>query len=289
MLQAGQMKRINWLHTSLLLGFHIYAGLQMMSVPLKAPTFIWMFVYAIITGICHTAGLWSNIAEAKIWIILGYHRLWSHRSYDAHPILRLFLAIVGAGAFRQSIRWFALHHRAHHRYSDTSRDPSNPTRGFFFAHIGWMMVQDEEDYADIDISDVESDSIVMWQEKHIVLLSVLAGICFPVLVAGLGWGDWKGGLVYAALVRVIVVWHSSFSVNSLAHNFGERPYSKRGTARNNHIVAIITLGEGYHNFHHRHPSDYRNGIQWYDCDPTKWVIFVCSQVGLASGLKRIKH
>lgn len=222
-------------------------------------------------------------------MILGYHRLWSHRSYKAHPILRLFLAIVGAGAFRQSIRWFALHHRAHHRYCGTNRDPCNPTRGFFYAHIGWMMLRDENDYADIDISDVENDPIVMWQERNILLLSVLGGVCFPVLVAGISWGDWMGGFVYAALLRVIIVWHISFSVNSFAHKFGERPYSTNGTARNNHLVAVLTLGEGYHNFHHRHPSDYRNGVQWYDFDPTKWLIWVCAQVGLASGLKRIRH
>lgn len=111
------------------------------------------------------------------------------------------------------------------------------------------------------------------------------GFIFPTLVAGLGWGDFKGGFIYAAVLRLCFVHHSTFCVNSLAHWLGESPFDDKHTPRDHVITALVTIGEGYHNFHHQFPMDYRNAIKWYQYDPTKWFISIASWLGLASHLK----
>ena len=112
---------------------------------------------------------------------------------------------------------------------------------------------------------------------------------FPTLVAGLGWNDWYGGFLYAGILRSFFVNQATFCVNSLAHWIGEQPYDDRRSSRDHLITALITMGEGYHNFHHEFPSDYRNGIEWYQPDITKWGIKLCEQLGLAYDLKRFRQ
>jgi len=107
----------------------------------------------------------------------------------------------------------------------------------------------------------------------------------PTVICGFGWGDWKGGYIYAGVIRLVFVHHSTFCVNSLAHWLGESPFDDKHTPRDHLVTALVTIGEGYHNFHHQFPMDYRNAIRWYQYDPTKWFIWVCQQVGLASHLK----
>lgn len=115
---------------------------------------------------------------------------------------------------------------------------------------------------------------------------MFTGFIVPALVTGLGWGNWRGGILYGGSLRIIITWHSTFCVNSLAHWAGEQPFNDRNSPRNHIFTAIITLGEGYHDFHHKFPSDYRNGIEWYQIDPTKWIIWIWKQLGLASNLKK---
>jgi stearoyl-CoA desaturase (delta-9 desaturase) len=114
-------------------------------------------------------------------------------------------------------------------------------------------------------------------------------LLFPCLVAGLGWGDWKGGLIYAGILRLFVVQQATFCVNSLAHWIGDQPFDDRNSPRDHVLTALVTLGEGYHNFHHEFPADYRNAIEWHQYDPTKWCIWVWKQVGLASNLKTCRR
>ncbi|KAF9205700.1 hypothetical protein BGZ49_003676 [Haplosporangium sp. Z 27] len=242
-----------------------------LTTELQTKTFIWAFIYYYCTGLGITA---------------GYHRLWAHRAYNAGPAMSFVLALLGAGAVEGSIKWWSRGHRAHHRWTDTEKDPYSAHRGLFFSHIGWMLIKRpgwKIGHADVD--DLNKNKLVQWQHKHYLALVIFMGIVFPTLVAGLGWGDWRGGYFYAAITRLVFVHHATFCVNSLAHWLGDGPFDDRHTPRDHFITAFLTLGEGYHNFHHQFPQDYRNAIRFYQYDPTKWVIAVCAFFGLASHLK----
>lgn len=225
-------------------------------------------------------------------ITMGYHRLHSHRAYSAHPILDLVLSVMGAGAFQGSIKWWARNHRAHHRYIDTNKDPYNAKRGFWWSHLGWMIFkQNYEELGHADISDLTSNKIVMWQHKHYLKLAIFSGIILPTLICGIFWGDWMGGYFYAAFLKIFTLHHTTFFINSLAHSplIGAQNFSKEHTSHDSWICALLTFGEGYHNFHHEFAQDYRNGIKWYHWDPAKWMIRLSEIVGLASRLVRIPN
>jgi stearoyl-CoA desaturase (delta-9 desaturase) len=153
--------------------------------------------------------------------------------------------------------------------------------------MGWLLFPTPEKWGAVDVSDLKKDTVVVWQDKYYVPLAGMVSMLFPSMVAHVGWNDWQGGLLYAGAIRVYLGLHFTFLVNSLAHWMGDQPYGDKFTPRQNLLVAIITCGEGYHNFHHVFPSDYRNGVHWYDLDPTKWFIWSCEQLRLASQLSRI--
>jgi stearoyl-CoA desaturase (delta-9 desaturase) len=158
-----------------------------------------------------------------------------------------------------------------------------------YSHIGWMvMKQNPKRVGRTDISDLNGDPVVVWQHKHYLWVVFFMGLIFPTLVAGLGWGDWKGGFIYAGILRIFFVQQATFCVNSLAHWLGEQPFDDRNSPRDHVITALVTLGEGYHNFHHEFPSDYRNAIEWHQYDPTKWSIWTWKQLGLAYDLKQFR-
>ncbi|OAR00186.1 hypothetical protein LLEC1_07849 [Akanthomyces lecanii] len=201
----------------------------------------------------------------------------------------MFLALLGAGAVQGSILWWAKHHRVHHRYTDTSKDPYSVHKGLFFAHFGWMVFkQTPKDRGRTDISDLTEDAIVIWQHKNYLGLMTMFYLVFPTFVCGYCWHDWVGGFVYGGIVRAFLAQQATFCVNSLAHWLGEQPFDDRKSPRDHALTALVTNGEGYHNFHHEFPSDYRCGIDWWQYDPTKWSIYIWDRVGLAHSLKRFR-
>jgi stearoyl-CoA desaturase (delta-9 desaturase) len=221
--------------------------------------------------------------------ILGYHRLWSHRSYKAKLPLRIFLAAAGAGAVEGSARWWSAGHRSHHRYTDTDKDPYSVRKGLLYSHLGWMvMKQNPKRIGRTDITDLNEDPVVVWQHKNYLKSVLFMGVILPTLVCGLGWGDWLGGYVYAGILRIFFIQQATFCVNSLAHWLGDQPFDDRNSPRDHVITALVTLGEGYHNFHHEFPSDYRNAIQWWQYDPTKLFIKAMSLIGLAYDLNTFR-
>jgi stearoyl-CoA desaturase (delta-9 desaturase) len=223
-------------------------------------------------------------------ITVGYHRLFSHRAFQAHWMVQAITAFAGAGAFEGSVKWWGRNHRIHHRYIDTDMDPYNAKRGFFFSHMGWMiMKQDYGILGRVDISDFHRNPIVMFQHRFYFPIAMISGILLPTLIAGLGWGDWLGGYFYAGLAKVVFVHQTTFCINSLAHSslFGaQQGYSENHTSHDSLVCAFVTLGEGYHNFHHEFANDYRNGIKWYHLDPSKWIIRALEMCGLAWSLVR---
>ena len=214
----------------------------------------------------------------------GYHRLFSHRAYEASPLLQSFFAFFGAMAAQNSILWWCSMHRIHHRYVDQEWDPYSIKRGFLWAHIFWIFFRNPDAGSFENSPDLEANPIVRWQHNWTKVILVVGGFGLPALV---GWmfGDAIAGLLWGGFLRVVVVHHSTFFVNSLAHTLGEPSYDSEVSARDNWLVALLTLGEGYHSFHHRFASDYRNGIRWYQWDPTKWFIRLLHSMGLTSNLR----
>ena len=217
----------------------------------------------------------------------GYHRLWSHTSYRASNCLKVFLALGGAGAGEGSIRWWARNHRAHHRYTDTNLDPYSVNKGLLYSHMGWLiMKQNPKRIGRVDISDLNEDPIVVWQHQNYLPVVICMALLLPTLLSGLLWGDWAGGFIYAGILRMALVHQATFCVNSLAHWLGDQPFDAGKSSRDHFLTALLALGEGYHNFHHEFPSDYRNATKWYQYDPTKWVIRIWEYLGLAYDVKQ---
>ncbi len=222
-----------------------------------------------------------------ISITAGYHRLWSHKTYKAHPLLRFLFALGGACALQNDVFNWASDHRRHHQHvDDNDRDPYSAGRGLWFSHIGWIIrdyPSGERDFS--NIKDLQRDPILRWQHKHYLSLVLLMNVGLPAFLGYLN-GDIIGMLLLAGLLRLVLSQHVTWLINSAAHRWGKRNYSEKSSARDNPVLALFTYGEGYHNYHHTFQWDYRNGIKWYHYDPTKWLIRGCEMIGLTSDLKR---
>ena len=227
----------------------------------------------------------------------GYHRCFSHRSHEARWPLRLFYAVFGASAFQDSIVRWSSDHRSHHKYVDNHpSDPYSSKKGFFWSHMGWIFVHVGEQRPVEGVDDLKADPIVRWQEKWLWPIAIFVGFFLPAIVGGVigliypSTGGWLaraiGGFVWGGLIKVVVIHHTTFLINSAAHWTGRQPYDSSNTSKDNDILAFLTLGEGYHNFHHAFVADYRNGIRWWQFDPTKWWIRFWNIFGLTHGLKR---
>jgi len=237
---------------------------------------------------------WTEVITAVVLffftgmsITAGYHRLWSHKAYEAHPVVKVILAIGGAMAVQNSILHWSSDHRIHHRHVDVNdADPYSAKRGFWFSHMGWMLREYQahryDDYS--NCKDLQKDKVVMWQHNYYVTIMLAANFG---ITGFLGWlnGDILGMILVAGVARLVAVHHVTFFINSLAHIWGARPYTDSNSARDNGIIAFFTFGEGYHNYHHIFEYDYRNGIKWWQYDPTKWLIKGLSYVGLTKKLR----
>lgn len=253
------------LHVVAILGTPLYVYYRGVTSPE-----LWLFFcYLLATGMATT---------------MGYHRLFAHCTFDTSAGVRFLLLFFGAATFEESALKWASQHRQHHFFTDTEHDPYGVNKGFWHAHIGWILFwRHRTNYS--NVKDLRKSKLVSHQHDHHAWWSIGAGIVLPMLIA---WsiGHPLGGFIMAVCLRIVIVLHSAFFVNSFAHTFGTRPYNHAQSARDNWLGAILTNGEGFHNFHHRFPSDYRNGFRWYHWDPSKWCIYVMSRLGLAWNLNR---
>ncbi len=270
--------RINWITSSFLIGT---ALLTVTAVPL----YIWKF------GIdwFQLALFALMFAASGFSISLGYHRLFSHIAFQAAWPVRLFTLIFGAGAFENSVLMWSSEHRRHHKHVDHDDDPYSISKGFFYAHIGWLLFKMRPEPPFDNVPDLKRDRLVMWQHRYIHLIAVIVAFVLP---AVLGW-FWNGavgalgGFLIAGVARVTVLQHCTFLINSACHTLGRQPYSDRCSARDSHLLALFTFGEGYHNYHHEFQHDYRNGVNPWEFDPTKWIIWTLSKFGLTANLRRV--
>lgn len=246
-------------------------------------------IYGLMVGFNTAAWLLCGalLIASGMSITAGYHRLWSHRTYQAARPLRAALAFFGIFSLQNSILIWAARHRVHHRHvDDVNEDPHSIKTGFWHAHMGWMVRDWPTSKIDFDqVKDLQRDPIVMWQHRYYWPMVWTLNLGVPV-VFGLIFGDVVGMVLLAGAFRLAFSQHCTFFINSLAHTWGKRTYSDENTARDNGVIALLTWGEGYHNFHHAFQADYRNGLRWWQFDPGKWLIVCSSWLGLAYELKR---
>ena len=228
------------------------------------------------------AGWWL----AGMGITFGYHRLFAHRSFKVHPVIQFIAMLCGSAALQNNILKWSSDHRMHHKKLDTEEDPYSIKKGFFHAHMGWVLQAEPTKIQ--GVHDLNKNRIVMFQYKHYWPLALGLSFGLPLLV-GAVLGRPLGGLLWGGFLRVTLVHHFTFLINSLCHFSGKRPFEPESTARDSWWVAFITFGEGFHNFHHKFQWDYRNGIRWYDFDPGKWMIKFLSWFGLTSDLRQAEE
>jgi stearoyl-CoA desaturase (delta-9 desaturase) len=222
-------------------------------------------------------------------ITLGYHRLFSHRSFRAAWPVRLATLVFGAAAFENSALCWASDHRRHHKHTDSDDDPYDISKGFWHAHIGWILFKMEPATHLDNVKDLQADPLVRWQHKYYFAIAGVCGLLLPAVLGGLwaGWPGALGGFLMGGVARIVAVQQFTFFINSLCHTIGRQPYSSRNTAKDSAIMAFFTFGEGYHNYHHAFQYDYRNGVKPWQFDPTKWSIWLLARLGLASDLRRV--
>ena len=271
--------RVNWLNTIFL--FFISA-----LAVIAAPIYLFKFGMDWFMG-----GLFLfYVIATGLSITLGYHRLFSHLSFKAKWPVRLATLVFGACAFENSVLCWASDHRRHHKHTDHDDDPYDISKGFFWAHIGWILFKVDPEPPLDNVADLRKDKLVMWQARWDKWVAMIVGLFLPAALCFWWTGSWVGalgGFLVVGALRVFVVQQSTFFINSLCHTLGRQPYSTRCSAKVSTLMAFLTFGEGYHNYHHAMANDYRNGIRWYHFDPTKWLIWTCSKIGITSDLKRV--
>jgi stearoyl-CoA desaturase (delta-9 desaturase) len=212
-------------------------------------------------------------------ITTGYHRYFAHRSYRLGRVPQFLLAFAGLTAAQKGPLWWAAKHRDHHRYADTPRDPHSPQQGFWWSHVGWILSGRSGSDADLDaIPDFARYPELRFLDRHDWIGPWSLGVA-SFLIAG-----WSG-LVVGFFASTVLLWHATFSVNSLAHLWGTRRYATADTSRNSVLIAVLTLGEGWHNNHHHYPACARQGFFWWELDPAYAVLRGLAAVGIVRDLR----
>ncbi|CAG4935565.1 unnamed protein product [Colias eurytheme] len=192
----------------------------------------------------------------------GAHRLWTHRAFKATLPLKLFFLAAFASAGQNSLEQWVRDHRVHHKYSDTDADPHNANRGLFFSHIGWLMLKKNDQVLirgkQLDMTDITGDPLLRFYNKYFIYFKLLFCYILPTTLTIYLWGEnWRCAVAWQCFIRFLGMFHSELTVNSLAHAYGYKPYNKNIVPRENRFVALVTLGEGWHNYHHVFPFDYK--------------------------------
>lgn len=270
--------RVNWFTSSFLV---ITFFVTLIGVPIYLVNFGLHWLLALLF-------VFYSIATGMS-ITLGYHRLFAHKAFDATRPVKLFTLLFGAAAFEDSALDWASDHRQHHKHVDDEHDdPYSISKGFFWAHMGWIFFKLYPREL-TNVGDLRKDALVMWQHRHHYSIGILIGLVIPTIIGALcaGWVGALGGFLVVGIARIVFVQHCTFFINSLCHTLGRRPYDSKTSARDSWIMALLTYGEGYHNYHHSFQHDYRNGVKPWQWDPTKWAIWTLEKMGLVSNLRRV--
>lgn len=239
----------------------------------------------------HFTPSWGIIAISAILVFVsgisvtaGYHRLYSHTTYKINPIIEWILLFFATMATQGSALRWSYDHRYHHAFVDTDKDPYSISKGFWYAHFLWLFEKPHEIEPKV-VSDLMKKPILRFQHRFYPILMLVTNV-IAALVVGWCFNDYLGAFLFAWVVRLFFLHHFTWFINSLAHTWGARTFCKELSAVDNYLISLFTFGEGYHNYHHTFAYDYRNGIRWYHFDPTKWLIWSLSKLGLAYNLKK---
>ncbi len=261
-MQRAADEKVNWVASIPFLGAHV--------LPLLA----------IVTGITWTSvALCIGLYWTRVFFITGaYHRYFAHRTYKLNRFWQLVFAVGGATCVQKGPLWWAAHHRLHHQHTDTELDPHTPLKGFWWSHVGWILSDRSSATPTERIRDFASYPELRFLDRHDWIAPWALGVaCFAI-------DGWSGVLI-GFLLSTVLLWHATFTVNSLAHIFGWRRFETSDTSRNNPVIAFITLGEGWHNNHHAYAPSARNGFYWWEIDVTWYVLRVLSWLGIVRDLR----
>ena len=246
---------------------------------------------------------WSPVA---VWTAVGlyllrmfavtgfYHRYFSHRAFETSRAAQFVFAFLGTTAVQRGPLWWAAHHRLHHRHSDQEEDTHSPTRhGFLHSHTGWFL--NKRNYATRveQVPDLARYPELRWLDRWDIVGALFlafavwgVGAWLETAAPGLGTDRWQM-LVWGFVISTVVLYHATFTINSLAHTWGKRRYETKDTSRNNLFLALLTLGEGWHNNHHRHPGAVRQGFRWYELDLTWYLLLGMEKLRLVRKLRPV--
>jgi len=242
---------------------------------------IYIFTQGMTTA--EIALFWFYFLATGLSITAGYHRLFAHATYKSNDIFRFFLLFFGAATYEESALKWSSQHRQHHQFTDTDLDPYNSRRGFWYCHINWVIFYKHHVNQD-NVTDLLKNKLVMNQHKYYNVWALVSGILLPMAI-GFWIGRPFGVFMVSVCLRMFLIMNAAFFINSFAHMVGDDSYDKKSSAKDHWLGAILTNGEGYHSYHHKFPNDYRNGIQWYQWDPSKWLIYGLSRIGFTWDLK----
>jgi len=215
------------------------------------------------------------------FVTAGYHRYFAHRSFKTSRWFQFVIAFMAMSSSQKGVLWWAAHHRHHHRYSDQEDDLHSPTLfGFFWAHIGWILSDKYNDTRTTYIADFAKYPELRWLDKYYLVPPFLLGATLWIF-GGWGWFAW------GFCLSTVILWHDTFTINSLSHLFGKRRYETDDTSKNNWLLALLTLGEGWHNNHHHYMASAQQGFYWWEIDITYYVLKMLSWCGIVWELRKV--
>ena len=267
------MKIKNWDIFLFIVVYHLIL-LAMIPAAIAAASWaaFWLFLITYIIG--------------GLSITVGYHRLFAHKAYAANPFFEWCILLGSTLSLEMSALMWSHDHRIHHNHVDTDKDPYSIKKGFWYAHVLWLFDY-QRDYNKTLVADLLKNPRVVFQDRHYGLLVLSVNLAIFLI----GWllvGP-LASFYFGILLRMAMIHHSTWFINSLCHTIGSKTYARELSAVDNVLLALLTFGEGYHNYHHAFAADYRNGIRWYHFDPSKWTIWICSKLGLTEKLRVINE
>lgn len=229
---------------------------------------------------------WVGLAVASYYlrmfgITAGFHRYFSHKAFKTNRIFQFILGFIGTASIQRGPIWWAAIHRHHHRHSDTELDIHSPvTKGFYESHMGWVFNRSHKNVDLPTVDDLTKFPELRWLDKYYLVPPAIYGLALYAI-----WG-WQG-VLWGGLVSTVALWHGTFFVNSLTHVFGSRRFNTKDDSRNNWFVALLTLGEGWHNNHHFYPRSVRQGFTWWEIDISYYILMVFHKIGLITDAKGV--
>lgn len=245
-------------------------------------------VHVAALGVFAVGFSWKGIALCLLSYYLrmfavtaGFHRYFSHRSYRLSRVPQFLMAFLGQTAAQKGVLWWAAHHRHHHRYSDLPEDIHSPVqRGFWWSHMGWILAEDYEETNLAAVPDLAKFPELVWLNRNPYMATIAYALAMWIAFS------WTG-LLYGYFLSTVLLWHGTFSINSVMHVFGRRVYATTDDSRNSFLFALITMGEGWHNNHHHYPGSASQGFRWWEVDMSFYTLWLAERLGLVTNLRRV--